>query len=192
MDNLLRKAGQMTPYIELFRRIEAVRQLLVLAYAMDERSGRAAMVNAESITIFGADTTTEAAFNARNNTADAPTCYATLATLKGHAAPEYAVTRDELKALNRRAQGELEISQELADFGTVLTQILNDGKTGGGDSRTAATDPRGVSADPEGKDAAPDATLPSGEAKAPGATDGAPAKTRARTAADASNDPARA
>jgi len=49
--------------------------------------------------------------------------YGILQELKGHAAPEYAVTREELKALNAEAVRRLEQGEALRAFGETLTRL---------------------------------------------------------------------
>ncbi|MDR6218374.1 multidrug DMT transporter [Deinococcus soli (ex Cha et al. 2016)] len=126
MDNLLKKAGLMLPHLDLFHRMAALKQLLILASAMDDRAGRVTMVSQDSITIIGTETTTDAAFSSKGGAAEAAICYGALTTLKGHAAAEYAVTRDELKALNTTALDALSRSPELAAFGEALTKATSD------------------------------------------------------------------
>ncbi|MFD1731883.1 hypothetical protein ACFSC4_13695 [Deinococcus malanensis] len=60
---------------------------------------------------------------AKGATIEARTAYSVLQGLKGHEAPEYAVTREELGALNARAVADLESSDALRAFADTLTRI---------------------------------------------------------------------
>ena len=59
----------------------------------------------------------------KRQTIQAATAYRVLQGLKGHDAPEYAVTREELSALNARAVTELESGDALRAFADTLTRV---------------------------------------------------------------------
>ncbi|MDL2344727.1 hypothetical protein QOL99_11265 [Deinococcus sp. MIMF12] len=68
-------------------------------------------------------TTDERVTTSKGATVEAGNAYSVLRTLKGHDAPEYAVTREELGALNARAVAELEASDAMRAFGETLARI---------------------------------------------------------------------
>ncbi|GEM48364.1 multidrug DMT transporter [Deinococcus cellulosilyticus] len=139
-DAMLRKAGLMSAHVALFNRMNALRQMLFLAEVLDERQASAALVRAGTITTIGPATAEEPSVtSSRGRTADAPTCYSTLADLKGHAAEVYAVTTPELKALNAAAIEALKASDELAAFAQTLTKL--DGDTGESSRRSRTATP---------------------------------------------------
>lgn len=126
-DAMLRKAGLMSAHVALFNRMNALRQMLFLAEVLDERQASAALVRANTITTIGPSTSEEnKVTSARGRTADAETCYSTLADLKGHPAEVYAVTTPELKALNAAAIEALKASDELAAFAATLGKLDGD------------------------------------------------------------------
>ncbi|WP_027483121.1 hypothetical protein [Deinococcus pimensis] len=123
MENL-KRAGAFIPHIALLTRMEALQRLMILAKVLEERGGRAAMVTSDAITVIGAGADSASEFaTTGGRVTDAATCYGALTTLKGHEADEYAVTREELKALNARAQAEIETSDELAAFSATLAKL---------------------------------------------------------------------
>ena len=124
MDNLLKKAGAMTAHLELFNHMLHMRGLLQLAAHMEERGDRVTMVSPESITLIGAGMDSAASVQtSKGAVIEASSAYSVLRGLKGHDAPEYAVTREELGALNTRAVAELESSDAMRAFGETLGRI---------------------------------------------------------------------
>ncbi|MCP2014359.1 hypothetical protein L1280_001496 [Deinococcus sp. HSC-46F16] len=124
MDTLLKKAGAMLAHLDLFTHMLHLRGLLQLAAHMEERGDRVTLISPEAITLVGADMTTdERVTTSKGATVEAGNAYSVLRTLKGHDAPEYAVTREELKALNARAVSELEASDAMRAFGDTLARI---------------------------------------------------------------------
>ncbi len=124
MDNLLKKAGAMTAHLDLFQHMLHLRGLLQLAAHMEERGDRVTMVSPDNITLIGAGMDSAATVTtAKGAEIEAANAYTVLRSLKGHDAPEYAVTREELKALNVRAVAELEASDAMRAFGETLTRI---------------------------------------------------------------------
>lgn len=141
-DAILRKAGLMSAHVALFNRMNALRQMLFLAEVLDERQASAALVRAGSITTIGQTTVEDATVTShKGRTADAPTCYSTLAELKGHMAEVYAVTTPELKALNAAAIEALKASDDLAAFAATLTKLDGDAGESARRSRSAAPTP---------------------------------------------------
>ncbi|GAA4013943.1 DNA damage response protein DdrD [Deinococcus rubellus] len=124
MDNLLKKAGAMTAHLDLFQHMLHLRGLLQLAAHMEERGDRVTMVSADNITLIGAGMDSAGTITTSKG-ADivSGSAYSVLRGLKGHDAPEYAVTREELKALNARAVSELEASDAMRAFGETLGRI---------------------------------------------------------------------
>lgn len=124
MENLLKKAGAMLGHLDLFTHMLHLRGLLQLAAHMEERGDRVTLISPEAITLVGAEMTTDSRVTTtKGATIEAPVAYGVLRTLKGHDAPEYAVTREELKALNARAVAELEASDAMRAFGETLVRI---------------------------------------------------------------------
>ncbi|GMA14674.1 multidrug DMT transporter [Deinococcus metallilatus] len=124
MDTLLKKAGAMLGHLDLFTHMLHLRGLLQLAAHMEERGDRVTLISPEMITLVGAEMTSEARVTTSKGAAvEAGNAYSVLRTLKGHDAPEYAVTREELKALNARAVAELEASDAMRAFGETLARI---------------------------------------------------------------------
>ena len=124
MENLLKKAGAMLAHLDLFTHMLHLRGLLQLAAHMEERGDRVTLISPEAITLVGADMSTdERVTTSKGATVEAGNAYSVLRTLKGHDAPEYAVTREELKALNARAVSELEASDAMRAFGDTLARI---------------------------------------------------------------------
>ncbi|ABF46480.1 MULTISPECIES: hypothetical protein [Deinococcus] len=124
MDTLLKKAGAMLAHLDLFTHMLHLRGLLQLAAHMEERGDRVTLISPELITLVGAEMTSDASVTtSKGATIEAGTAYRVLRTLKGHDAPEYAVTREELKALNARAVAELEASEAMRAFGETLARI---------------------------------------------------------------------
>ena len=131
MDTLLKKAGAMLAHLDLFTHMLHLRGLLQLAAHMEERGDRVTLISPEVITLVGADMTTDPSVTtSKGATIEAGNAYRVLRTLKGHDAPEYAVTREELKALNARAVAELEASDAMRAFGETLARIGVPGVTG--------------------------------------------------------------
>ncbi|WP_019586459.1 hypothetical protein [Deinococcus apachensis] len=124
MDTLLKKAGAMLAHLDLFTHMLHLRGLLQLAAHMEERGDRVTLISPEAITLVGSDMTTDPSVTtSKGATIEAGNAYSVLRTLKGHDAPEYAVTREELKALNARAVAELEASDAMRAFGDTLVRI---------------------------------------------------------------------
>lgn len=124
MDNLLKKAGAMTAHLDLFQHMLHLRGLLQLAAHMEERGDRVTMVSADNITLIGAGMDSAGTITtSKGAEIGSQSAYSVLRGLKGHDAPEYAVTREELKALNARAVSELEASDAMRAFGETLTRI---------------------------------------------------------------------
>jgi hypothetical protein len=124
MDNLLKKAGAMTAHLDLFQNMLHLRGLLQLAAHMEERGDRVTMVSAENITLIGAAMDSAAVVQtSKGAVIAAESAYSVLRGLKGHDASEYAVTREELGALNTRAVAELETSDAMRAFGETLARI---------------------------------------------------------------------
>ncbi|WP_026298926.1 hypothetical protein [Deinococcus aquatilis] len=124
MDSALKKAGAMLAHLDLFHHMLHLRGLLQLAAHMEERGDRVTLISPDTITLIGTEqsaaptvTTTKGATIASGN------AYAVLRTLKGHDAPEYAVTREELGALNARAVADIEAGDALRAFADTLTRI---------------------------------------------------------------------
>ncbi|EYB67154.1 hypothetical protein DEIPH_ctg051orf0070 [Deinococcus phoenicis] len=137
MDTLLKKAGTMLAHLDLFTHMLHLRGLLQLAAHMEERGDRVTLISPEMITLVGADMTSDASVTtSKGATVEAGNAYSVLRTLKGHDAPEYAVTREELKALNARAVSELEASDAMRAFGETLTRL---GVPGAASAAAAAT-----------------------------------------------------
>ena len=153
MENLLKKAGAMLPHLELFAHMASLRGLLHLAAHMEERGDRVTLISPEAITLVGDDMTVGPdVTTSKGATVAAADAYALMHTLKGHEAPEYAVTREELKALNARAVADIEAGPALAAFGETLTRLgLSEG------AATTAT-PARTGAQPEVADTTPTAT----------------------------------
>ncbi|MBZ9713470.1 multidrug DMT transporter [Deinococcus multiflagellatus] len=120
----LKKAGAMLAHLELFHRMLDLRGLLQLAAHMEERGDRVTLISPASITLIGAEMHSDAQVTtAKGATIEATTAYRVLQGLKGHEAPEYAVTREELGALNARAVAELGESDALRAFEATLARI---------------------------------------------------------------------
>ncbi|PTA68757.1 multidrug DMT transporter [Deinococcus arcticus] len=120
----LKKAGAMLAHLELFHRMLDLRGLLQLAAHMEERGDRVTLISPGSITLIGAEMHSDAQVTtAKGAVIEAATAYRVLQGLKGHEAPEYAVTREELGALNARAVAELGESDALRAFEATLTRI---------------------------------------------------------------------
>lgn len=124
MENLLKKAGAMTAHLDLFQNMLHLRGLLQLAAHMEERGDRVTMVSAENITLIGSGMDSAAVIQtSKGAIIAAESAYSVLRGLKGHDAGEYAVTREELGALNTRAVSELEGSDAMRAFGETLARI---------------------------------------------------------------------
>lgn len=124
MDTLLKKAGAMLAHLDLFTHMLHLRGLLQLAAHMEERGDRVTLISPEAITLVGSDMTTDPSVTtSKGATIEAGNAYRVLRALKGHDAPEYAVTREELKALNARAVAELEASEAMRAFGETLARL---------------------------------------------------------------------
>ncbi|MFT2720815.1 multidrug DMT transporter [Deinococcus sp. A31D244] len=120
----LKKAGAMLAHLDLFHHMLDLRGLLQLAAHMEERGDRVTLISPQTITLIGADMHSDPTVTtSKHATIEAPTAYRVLHALKGHDAPEYAVTREELGALNARAVADLEASDALRAFETTLTRI---------------------------------------------------------------------
>ncbi|GAA5502083.1 DNA damage response protein D [Deinococcus xinjiangensis] len=120
----LKKAGAMLQHLDLFHHMLDLRGLLQLAAHMEERGDRVTLISAEQITLMGKESSAEGTVTtSKGANIEAATAYRVLQALKGHEAPEYAVTREELGALNARAVAELEGSDALRAFEATLNRI---------------------------------------------------------------------
>ncbi|MFC4426811.1 multidrug DMT transporter [Deinococcus navajonensis] len=120
----LKKAGAMLAHLDLFHQMRDLRGLLQLAAHMEERGDRVTLISPETITLVGAEMSAQPALTtSKGASIEAQTAYRVLQGLKGHDAPEYAVTREELGALNARAVADLESSDALRAFADTLTRI---------------------------------------------------------------------
>lgn len=120
----LKKAGAMLAHLDLFHHMLDLRGLLQLAAHMEERGDRVTLISPQTITLIGSDMHSDATVTtSKGATIEAPTAYRVLHALKGHDAPEYAVTREELGALNARAVADLEASDALRAFEATLTRV---------------------------------------------------------------------
>lgn len=134
----LKKAGAMLQHIELFTHMRDMRGLLQLAAHMEERGDRVTLISPEQITLVGAEMSAQPSVTtAKGARIEAATAYSVLHGLKGHDAPEYAVTREELAALNARAVTELESSDALRAFEQTLARIS--ASTSGASTSSAST-----------------------------------------------------
>lgn len=114
----------MTAHLDLFEYLLHLRGLLQLAAHMEERGDRVTMVSADNITLMGNQTEqADVVQTSKGAQIAAAHAYSVLQRLKGHEATEYAVTREELAALNARAVTELETSPALQAFGETLGRI---------------------------------------------------------------------
>ncbi len=114
----------MLSHLDLFHQMLDLRGLLQLAAHMEERGDRVTLISNESITLIGAEMLSDAGVTTgKGAKIEAATAYRVLQGLKGHDAPEYAVTREELGALNARAVAELEGGDALKAFGDTLARI---------------------------------------------------------------------
>lgn len=120
----LKKAGAMLGHLDLFHQMLDLRGLLQLAAHMEDRGDRVTLISSENITLIGAEMLSDSGVTTgKGARIEAATAYRVLHGLKGHDAPEYAVTREELGALNARAVAELEGSDALRAFADTLTRI---------------------------------------------------------------------
>ncbi|GGO18916.1 multidrug DMT transporter [Deinococcus humi] len=120
----LKKAGAMLAHLDLFHQMLDLRGLLQLAAHMEERGDRVTLISGETITLIGAEMLSDAGVTTgKGARIEAATAYRVLQGLKGHDAPEYAVTREELGALNARAVSELEGGDALRAFADTLARI---------------------------------------------------------------------
>ncbi|GGL75142.1 DNA damage response protein D [Deinococcus aerolatus] len=120
----LKKAGAMLAHLDLFHQMLDLRGLLQLAAHMEERGDRVTLISPAHITLIGAEMLSDAGVTTgKGARIEAATAYRVLQGLKGHDAPEYAVTREELGALNARAVAELEGGGALKAFADTLARI---------------------------------------------------------------------
>lgn len=120
----LKKAGAMLAHLELFHYMQDLRGLLQLAAHMEERNDRVTLISPQQISLMGKETLSEPNITtSKGASIAAPRAYEVLQKLKGHEAPEYAVTREELGALNARAVKDLESSDSLNAFAETLNKI---------------------------------------------------------------------
>ncbi|WP_278913708.1 multidrug DMT transporter [Deinococcus wulumuqiensis] len=120
----LKKAGAMLPHLDLFQSMLDLRRLLQLAAHMKERGDRAMLISGTEITLIGGESLSAPEIvTSKGETVDAATAYRVLGQLEGYDAPEYAVNREALAALNARAVAELEGSDALRAFGETLARI---------------------------------------------------------------------
>ena len=123
----LKKAGAMLAHLDLFHSMLDLRRLLQLAAHMKERGDRAMLISADEITLIGAESMTAPSIvTSRGETVEAAAAYRVLGQLEGYEAPEYAVNREALAALNARAVAELESSDALRAFSDTLSRISAD------------------------------------------------------------------
>ncbi|GGS43086.1 multidrug DMT transporter [Deinococcus knuensis] len=159
----LKKAGAMLAHLDLFHHMLDLRGLLQLAAHMEERGDRVTLISPQTITLIGADMHSDATVTtSKGATIEAPTAYRVLHALKGHDAPEYAVTREELGALNARAVADLEDSDALRAFETTLSRVA-------AQSGTPATTPTSSAATSAAQAAPADAERPSRGRRTPDA-----------------------
>lgn len=123
---LLKRAGAMLPHLELFAHMAALKGLLQLAAHMEERGDRATLVSPEAIALIGQEVSSQERVLTGKGPVVARTAYDVLRQLKGHDAPEYAVTREELAALNAHAVQELENGEALAAYGETLERLFSE------------------------------------------------------------------
>ncbi|UBV44509.1 hypothetical protein LAJ19_17165 (plasmid) [Deinococcus taeanensis] len=95
----------------------------MLASHMEECHDRGTLVSATGITLVGQAMQTTDTVATSKGVVTAPVAYQVLHRLKGHEAPEYAVTRDELKALNATAIDTSAASDDLRAFWETLTRL---------------------------------------------------------------------
>ncbi|MFC5850111.1 multidrug DMT transporter [Deinococcus petrolearius] len=120
----LKKAGAMLQHLDLFHTMLDLRGLLQLAAHMEERGDRVTLISPEQITLIGGAMHADARVTtSKGATVESGTAYRVLHRLKGHEAPEYAVTREELGALNARAVADLESGDALRAFADTLARI---------------------------------------------------------------------
>ena len=114
----------MLAHLDLFHQMLDLRGLLQLAAHMEERGDRVTLISPTHITLIGAEMLSDAGVTTgKGARVEAATAYRVLQGLKGHDAPEYAVTREELGALNARAVAELEGGDALRAFADTLARI---------------------------------------------------------------------
>ena len=120
----LKKAGAMLQHLDLFHTMLDLRGLLQLAAHMEERGDRVTLISPEQITLIGGAMQADARVTtSKGATIESGTAYRVLHRLKGHEAPEYAVTREDLGALNARAVADLESGDALRAFAETLTRV---------------------------------------------------------------------
>ena len=139
----------MLAHLDLFHHMLHVRGLLQLAQHMEERGDRVTMVSPDSITLMGSGSDSAGAVTtSKGATIEAGSAYTVLKSLKGHEAAEYAVTREELKALNARAVSDIESGDAMRAFADTLTRITaQDGGTQPERPAAAARPRRGAEAE---------------------------------------------
>lgn len=114
----------MLQHLDLFHTMLDLRGLLQLAAHMEERGDRVTLISPEQITLIGGAMHADARVTtSKGATIESGTAYRVLHRLKGHEAPEYAVTREELGALNARAVSDLEGGDALRAFADTLARI---------------------------------------------------------------------
>lgn len=142
----LKKAGAMLAHLDLFHHMLDLRSLMQLAAHMEERGDRVILISQDSITLVGQTMSSEPALTtSKGATIQAGTAYRVLQGLKNHDAAEYAVTREELSALNTRAVAELESGDALRVFADTLNRIT----AASGSSSPAASSPPNPDGAPE-------------------------------------------
>lgn len=135
----LKKAGAMLQHLDLFHTMLDLRGLLQLAAHMEERGDRVTLISPEQITLIGGAMQADARVTtSKGATIESGTAYRVLHRLKGHEAPEYAVTREELGALNARAVSDLESGDALRAFADTLARIGAAPTTGPASANVAA------------------------------------------------------
>lgn len=133
----------MLQHLDLFHTMLDLRGLLQLAAHMEERGDRVTLISPEQITLIGGAMHADARVTtSKGATIESGTAYRVLHRLKGHEAPEYAVTREELGALNARAVSDLESGDALRAFADTLARVSAAPTTGPvGASNAAAPAP---------------------------------------------------
>lgn len=135
----LKKAGAMLQHLDLFHTMLDLRGLLQLAAHMEERGDRVTLISPEQITLIGGAMQADARVTtSKGATIESGTAYRVLHRLKGHEAPEYAVTREELGALNARAVSDLESGDALRAFADTLARVSAAPTTGAASASNAA------------------------------------------------------
>ena len=132
----------MLAHLDLFQHMLNLRSLLQLAAHMEERGDRVTLISQEMITLVGGEMSSDAQVTTgKGATIQALTAYRVLQALKGHEAAEYAVTREELSALNTRAVADLEGGDALRAFSDTLARITAPSSSPAAATPAAASQP---------------------------------------------------